>query len=79
MDLEMPVMDGKTSIEMIRKLEVEKGLEPCLIIIVSGNCTHSEMTECLDPKGKVRANSFLKKPLMFDELQRTIESHFIQE
>ena len=76
MDLEMPVMDGKTSIAKIRELEAERGLAPCLIIIVSGNCSQSEMTECLDPVGKLRANAFLKKPVLFEELQTIIRTHF---
>ena len=79
MDLEMPVMDGKTSIKKIRELEAEMGLNPCLIIIVSGNCTQSEMTECINPAGKIRANTFLKKPVIFEELQRIIRTHFDYE
>jgi hypothetical protein len=36
------------------------------IIIVSGNCSASEMQVCLDKEGEIRADDFLKKPLGFD-------------
>jgi len=72
MDLTMPVMDGKLASEKIREYEAVKGLEPCILIIISGNCSESEMTECLNPRGKIRANAFLKKPATFEEVSKII-------
>ena len=76
MDLEMPVMNGKIAIQKIRELEVKRGLQPALIIIVSGNCGKSEMHECLDMTGPIRADAFLKKPLALEELKSVVNGHF---
>jgi len=72
MDLTMPVMDGKLASEKIREYEAAKDLEPCILIIISGNCSESEMAECLNPRGKIRANAFLKKPATFEEVSKII-------
>jgi len=72
MDLTMPVMDGKQASEKIREYEMVQKLEPCILIIISGNCSESEMAECLNPKGKIRANAFLKKPATLEELSKII-------
>lgn len=72
MDLTMPVMDGKKSAERIREYEAAKGLEPCILIVISGNCGDSEIEECTNPKGKIRANAFLKKPATIEDLSRII-------
>jgi len=76
MDLEMPVMNGKTAIQKIREFEAKKGLKPVVMIIVSGNCGKSEMHECLDMKGNIRADAFLKKPLNLEELKSVVNCHF---
>jgi len=67
---------GKKSAEKIREYEREKGLEPCLLIIISGNCSDSEMKECLNKKGKIHANAFLKKPTNFNVLLQIVSRHF---
>lgn len=73
MDLTMPVMGGKEAAEKIRKYEVDNGMEACLLVI-SGNCSESEIAECTNRNGKVRANVFLKKPASIDELLNVISS-----
>jgi len=78
MDLNMPIMDGKEASMKIRQLEIEKGLEPCFLIIISGNCTDSETRDCLDKSGKIRANGFLKKPVNIEDLLRVIGNSFIE-
>jgi len=72
LDLDMPVMNGKVCAQRIRELEREKRLRPCLIFIISGNCTSSEIQECLDKNGLIRADAFLKKPVNIEELCQTI-------
>lgn len=42
MDLEMPIMNGKEAIKLIRKNELENRRIPTEIIIVSGNCDAKE-------------------------------------
>lgn len=78
MDLTMPVMDGKTSAERIREFERELRIEPCLMIVISGNCSESEIAECTDRNGKIRANFFLKKPARIDEIAKVISRHVRQ-
>ena len=79
LDLEMPVLDGKKTAEMIRDYEDKEKLEACLLIVVSGNCSESEISECLDVKGKIRANAFVKKPASLDRLSQSISHHFRQK
>ena len=79
MDIEMPVMNGKESSSRIREFEKLKGLTPCFLTMVSGNCTESEIKDCLNKYGQVRADDFLKKPVSLNELLRTLSHHFIQE
>ena len=76
MDLDMPIMHGRELAQKIRNFEVIKKLKPCLLIIASGNCAESEIKECIDKNGSIRANAFLKKPVRMDEISRTISSHF---
>ena len=78
MDLEMPEMDGKQAAAKIRKHEFERKINPCFLVIISGNCSESEIKECLDKKGEIKADAFLKKPTSVDELCRVISAHFIK-
>jgi len=80
MDIEMPVMNGKEAVEKIRKLEMKHRLKPCLTIIVSANCSESEIAECtgIDHKtGLMKANYFLKKPASMNDLFGIIQSQFL--
>ena len=79
MDIEMPIMDGKKSAEQIRELEHQKELTPCLLLIISGNCSASEIAECMDVHGKVRANAFLKKPAGIEEICQVLLDHFNEQ
>jgi len=72
MDLTMPIMDGKKSAERIREYEAAEKLEPCILVVISGNCGDSEIEECTNPKGKIRADAFLKKPASIEDLSRII-------
>jgi len=76
MDLDMPVMNGKIAAQKIRELEENEGFDPCFLIITSGNCFQSEVQECMDIKGRIRANAFLKKPVSMEDLLRTMMPHF---
>lgn len=68
MDINMPGWDGKKTAAMIRKFEVENGIKPCMMFMVSGNSTDSEIKECLDQGRAIRAQHFLKKPVNFEEM-----------
>lgn len=66
MDIEMPLMNGKEAVKRIREIEAENSLPPAKIIFISGNCIEKEVKACLDPKGAMRANEFLRKPVKLE-------------
>ena len=72
MDLDMPVMDGKEASKEIRRYERVRGLRPCIIIVISGNWNESDIQECLDPDGQIKANYFLKKPIVLEDLKNIL-------
>jgi len=76
MDVEMPKMNGKEAAHKIREFEKKWKLKPCLLIMVSGNCSESEINECLIKDGEIGADYFLKKPATFDDLFNVVSRHF---
>jgi len=76
LDLDMPILNGKVAAQRIREMEKQKGGRPCMIIIISGNCVDSEIKECVDKNGLVKADAFLKKPISIEDLGRVIANHF---
>jgi CheY-like chemotaxis protein len=72
MDISMPVMDGKASAQKMREFEVLKGMKPALMMVISGDCSESEMNYCLKADGNIRADAFLKKPANVDEIARAL-------
>lgn len=79
MDLYMPVLDGKEAARKIRRFENEKCIKPCFMPIISGNCSESEIAECLNKKGNIKADAFLKKPASIEELVQVLGRHFIKK
>jgi signal transduction histidine kinase/response regulator RpfG family c-di-GMP phosphodiesterase len=69
MDLEMPVMGGKEACKKIRELEKQYHLPSCHIVIISGNCLESEVSECLNPEGEIKACKFIRKPVRKEEFR----------
>ena len=76
MDLQMPVMDGLTASQEIRKYEARKNQLPVPIIVITGNCTETERVKCLDHKGGVRAFNFFRKPFTFGECKEVVQAIF---
>lgn len=68
MDLEMPVMDGKEAIKLIRKFEKQQGHDRNKILIISANATVSEIGTCLEKDGEICADGFLPKPSGYNGL-----------
>ncbi len=81
MDLQMPIMDGLTSSEEIRKHERLIGAEedPVPIIMITGNCGDTQKNKCLDKNGLIKASNFFRKPFTFDECKSMIQSLTIKE
>jgi len=76
MDIQMPHTDGISCAKMIRKYEqtkvcVNKGIP---IMFVSANGLDDERRECLSPNGLIKASSFYKKPLSFNQMQESVKS-----
>ena len=75
MDVDMPIMDGRKCMQLIRAYERENNLKPCMLIIVSANCTESEIAACLSGKsdeGPGKADDFIKKPASIDDFYKSI-------
>jgi len=74
LDIDMPVMDGRTACDKIREYERENRLRPALIIFISGNTDEEQVEEDLNPEGGRRADYFLRKPVSFSDFQRAVYS-----
>jgi CheY-like chemotaxis protein len=74
MDINMPKCNGKISSQMIREFEKINNLPPCEIIIISGNCTDSEIRDCLDKQREIQAREFIKKPVCLEEIKKVVDS-----
>ena len=75
LDIDMPVMNGKTACEKIREYEAQHNKKPTIIILISGNYDEHQLTSYLE-RGQVRrADYFLRKPVLFDEFRWTIYKH----
>jgi len=64
MDLMMPGFDGYMVVSAMRKLEVEKGLPPAKIIIITGKDPKEGLTAQL----KEQCQDYLVKPVSSDKL-----------
>jgi len=72
MDIDMPRMNGKLAAQKIREYEVANNLNPCVLIMISGDCSESDIHECTNKNGRIRADGFLKKPASMEELIRVL-------
>jgi len=71
LDIDMPIMDGRTVCDKIREYEKEKKLKPVVIILISGNYDKDQVDEYLNPEKGHRADYFLRKPVSFLDFTRT--------
>ncbi len=72
LDIDMPVMDGRTACDKIRQFERENRLKPTIIILISGNYDKEQIDEYINPEQGHRADYFLRKPVSFTEFSRAI-------
>jgi len=73
MDLDMPIMDGKTSSAKIREWEKTNKVRPVIIVILTGNCSETELKLCLDKSGDIKADYFYRKPISLSDCQNLIQ------
>lgn len=72
MDIQMPIMDGITACKRIRAFEKETGLKRIPIVVVTGNCTDLEQTECLNNK-EINVNYFFRKPFRLSDCRLCVQ------
>lgn len=72
MDLDMPILDGKTACQIIRNHEREMAWKPCKIIILTAYSEANTKDQLLDPNGSYKANCFLSKPASFDTILKSL-------
>jgi CheY-like chemotaxis protein len=72
MDINMPVCNGKNAAQRVREFERLENIEPCFLIMISGNCSESEIKSCLDINGGIRAQDFLRKPLFLEDIRTSL-------
>ncbi|MFT7578736.1 MAG: two-component system sensor histidine kinase/response regulator [Myxococcota bacterium] len=70
MDIQMPVLDGVRTTEMIRAREQEFGLKPVPIIAVTAHAMHGEGERFLD----AGMDAYIPKPVVEDHLLAAIEA-----
>mgnify|MGYP003880118361 FL=1 len=73
-DLDMPIMDGKTSTKLIREHEKILKWKPVKLIVLTGYAEAATQQEMLNPAGPYRANSFLSKPSSFESMMKTLKN-----
>lgn len=65
LDLKMPRLDGKGTLQQIRQLD---GYKNTPVVMVSTSSTDADIYECYN----LGANSYITKPLQFEEFTRKI-------
>ena len=68
MDMHMPVMDGVTATEHIRRWEVEHGMVPTPIVALTANAFEEDSRRCF----AAGMNDFLTKPVNLQALQQML-------
>ena len=68
MDCQMPVMDGFEASKAIRKLEINKEIDPTPIIAVTANALKSDRDKCL----KSHMNDYISKPFTRESLEKVL-------
>jgi CheY-like chemotaxis protein len=79
LDIDMPIMDGRTVCDKIREYEKENRLKPAVIILISGNYDEEQIEEYLGGERGHRADCFLRKPVSFSEFNKAVYNFITRE
>ncbi len=71
MDMRMPVMDGYTATQEIRRWEQEEGRAPTPIVALTAHALKADRQKCLD----AGCSDYLSKPVKKADLLKKIEEH----
>ncbi len=74
MDCQMPVMDGFTATETIRRGEQERSLTPVPIIALTANAIAGDRERCIE----AGMNDYLSKPFSLPQLRQILESQLAE-
>ena len=74
MDIDMPIMDGKKAVQIIRKEEKKRGWRPVNIVFLTGFAEARTQKELVDERGEYRANGFYSKPASVDTFKRIVKN-----
>jgi len=72
LDIDMPVMDGRTACDKIREYEEQHQLKPVGIILISGNYDKEQIDEYINPEKGHKADAFLRKPVSFNDFNHAV-------
>jgi CheY-like chemotaxis protein len=70
LDLTMPVMDGRTALELIRQIERARGLRRTRVVAVTGEIVAAEGAELL----RLDFDGYLPKPYSLRDLRKVLEA-----
>lgn len=76
MDIDMPIMDGKEAVKLIRQEETKRGWPALFIVFLTAYSESKTRGELLDPLGQYRANGFIAKPASVEMIQAAIRDCF---
>ena len=75
MDIDMPIMDGKTSVRLIRQEETNRNWVPARIVFLTAYSESKTQQELLDKNGEYRANGFYSKPASLVAIQQILQGN----
>jgi CheY-like chemotaxis protein len=75
----MPRLNGVDAVIKIREYEKELNIKPSKVIIISACSSKADIDDLLMRQGKVLANRFVQKPVIFNDLSYLIVSLFENE
>ncbi len=70
MDIQMPIMDGFTATEEIRKWEQDNSKSPGIIIALTANALKEDKEKCYD----IGMNNFLSKPFKIKDIEKALSN-----
>ena len=77
MDIDMPIMDGKTATKKIRQFEKERGWTPTNLVFLTGFAEAKTQKELLDKNGEYRANNFISKSASLDMIMSLVRGNLL--